>query len=278
MREEPCKFMVEEPTLREAVTADLDRRMLRQSTVFSYLQTLRQLGLEDLPTSALTPRLLFDALTRVTTPNTRRKHVVALRSMFREQAWIREFGIDPSVPRIYDLPSETDIRLALVLCRYEVQGLLMMYAGLRCGEATAASVTDLDGNILRVFRQQDLYGQIRQAKTVGSVVVPNWLAERLSHVGGPRPTNGAVREAMRRSGLKVGIHLAPHMLRHWYATQLVSNGVNPEIARRQMRHSDLKTTLGYYAQVSKNELAGVVEDLFGQASGRPGMPSNYKRY
>lgn len=256
--------MVEEPTLRQAVEEDLDQRMLRPSTVFSYLQTLRQLRLEDVPTSDLTPRLLYDALTLVTTPNTRRKHVIAVRSMFRDQPWIRDFAIERSVPRVYDLPSESDLRLALVLCRYQMQGLLMMYAGLRCGEATAASGQDLDGNVLRVFRQQDLYGQIRQAKTVGSVVVPTWLAERLIVFDEQRPTNGAVREAMRRSGLKVGIQLAPHMLRHWYATQLVSKRINPEIARRQLRHSDLKTTLGYYAQVSKAELDTVVESVFGR--------------
>lgn len=249
-------------TLRETVEADLSTRFLRQSTVASYLDTLHQLSLDDVAVCDLTLSLLNDALARITSPNTRRKHVVALRSMFREEPWIRRFVIENAVPRVYDLPSEADLRLALMLCRYELQGLLMMYAGLRCGEATAASTKELNGNVLRVFSQQDFRGQVRQAKTVCSVVIPQWLAERLREHQQRMPTNGAVREAMRRSGVKVSIHLAPHMLRHWYATKLVSRGINPEIARRQMRHSDLKTTLGYYAQVSKADLDAAVETVF----------------
>ncbi len=57
--------------------------------------------------------------------------------------------------------------------------------------------------------------------------------------------------------------LGPHLLRHNYATMLVRKRVNPEIARQQLRHSDLKTTLGYYAQVDKQDIDEAVERLFG---------------
>jgi integrase len=52
------------------------------------------------------------------------------------------------------------------------------------------------------------------------------------------------------------------MLRRWYATMMANRRIDPEIARRQMRHAGLETTLGYYAQVSKADIDEVVTDLF----------------
>ena len=46
----------------------------------------------------------------------------------------------------------------------------------------------------------------------------------------------------------------PHMLRHFYATEMIRRGVNPEIVRRQMRHKNVSTTLRIYTQVRSEEL------------------------
>ena len=46
----------------------------------------------------------------------------------------------------------------------------------------------------------------------------------------------------------------PHMLRHFYATEMIKRGVNPEIVRRQMRHKNVSTTLRIYTQVRTEEL------------------------
>jgi hypothetical protein len=44
------------------------------------------------------------------------------------------------------------------------------------------------------------------------------------------------------------------MLRHFYATEMIRRGVNPEIVRRQMRHKNVSTTLRIYTQVKSDEL------------------------
>jgi site-specific recombinase XerD len=44
------------------------------------------------------------------------------------------------------------------------------------------------------------------------------------------------------------------MLRHFYATEMIRRGVNPEIVRRQMRHKNVSTTLRIYTQVRTEEL------------------------
>jgi site-specific recombinase XerD len=46
----------------------------------------------------------------------------------------------------------------------------------------------------------------------------------------------------------------PHMLRHWYATDMIRRGVNPEVVRRQMRHKNVSVTLKIYTQVRSEEI------------------------
>jgi site-specific recombinase XerC len=44
------------------------------------------------------------------------------------------------------------------------------------------------------------------------------------------------------------------MLRHWFATDMIKRGVNPEIARRQLRHKNIETTMKIYVQVNDLDL------------------------
>jgi site-specific recombinase XerD len=44
------------------------------------------------------------------------------------------------------------------------------------------------------------------------------------------------------------------MLRHWFATDMIRRGINPEIARRQLRHKNIETTMKIYVQVCDQEL------------------------
>ncbi len=250
-------------TIGEFAFVTLRNRLLRQSTLHSYLQTVRHLGLAEVPMADLSLSLLWQALESVPNQNTRRKHIIALRSIFRDQDWISDLRIPKSTARVYALPDVDTLRLALMLSPYELQGLLMMYGGLRIAEACAITSKDLKGNVLQVHKQMDQAGRIITAKTVGDVVLPAWLCDRVRGMKPFRGSPGAVRESLRRNGAKLGIVLGPHMLRHNYATLLVRKGVNPEIARQQLRHSDLKTTLGYYAQVDKDDIDQAVKNLFG---------------
>lgn len=249
-------------TARDYTIEVLAARQLNRSTIHSYLQTISHLGLSDVPMEEISLQYLYSALMKVDNPNTRRKHVIALRSIFQEFSWIKKLRIQKSVPRVYDLPSEQDIRFTLMLSPFELQGLLMMYAGLRCGEACDVKPSALKGQILYVHTQRYDDSSTAQAKTSGHVIIPQWLADRVKLMQYRVVTPGMVRESFRRYGRKTGIHISPHMLRHWYATMMVNHRINPEIARRQMRHSDLKTTLGYYTQVSLSDIEQVITDLF----------------
>jgi site-specific recombinase XerD len=71
----------------------------------------------------------------------------------------------------------------------------------------------------------------------------------------------AVRKSLRRAGVRVGLSLNPHQLRHWYATKLVKEGTPPNVVQRLMRHKDIRVTFKVYAQVAQSDLTSVVDDL-----------------
>jgi site-specific recombinase XerC len=50
------------------------------------------------------------------------------------------------------------------------------------------------------------------------------------------------------------------MLRHWYATDMIRRGINPEVVRRQMRHKNVSVTLKIYTQVRSEEIEASLPD------------------
>lgn len=240
-------------TVREALYQRAIEKSLRRTTVLSYERLLGRLGLLDLETTTVTRESVLEALWAIESPNTRRSAVVAVRAVLG-----LPIKVPRSMPRRYVLPDEDTLRLALMTSPHESRLLTMAYAGLRVGEACAVTGPDLDGDRLRVTRQvveEHRTGEptvVRLApvkSSEASIVVPLWLAERIAGLSGyERP--GSVRESLRRAGRRVGVDLNPHQLRHFYATTLLARGVPLIAVSRQLRHSDVTTTLRTYAQAN----------------------------
>lgn len=241
------------PTCLEFALERLSHKALKDSTIKEYLSTLRVLGLEDLARDSVTVGLLNSRLQRVLTPSTRRKHAINLRACL---------GVELACPRpsqkVYALAPVEVIRAALEASPYAMWGLVMLYAGLRLGESCVKQpMTD---NVLHVDRQRTPSGEVVTAKTSGPVVIPQWLADRYVTHDFERGHN-TVYVGVRRAGNKQGLRLNPHQLRHAYATHLVRQGANPEVLRRQMRHHHVSVSLGYYVQVTADDILSVVQQL-----------------
>jgi integrase len=237
------------PDIYSLLLAVQAERGLRQGTIYTYAGSLKRLGVVDdsLSRDELESRIL--ALDNI---NARRTAAIAVRAVL---------GIKVKVPRgipaRYDLPSEDALRLALMLSKHETRGLLMMYGGLRLGEACAVTAKSLDGDRVRVDRQVlELHAQPGYPRVVrlgppkgaeGEVVIPLWLCplvEALTETVVPTP----VRENIGRAGKKVGIKLSPHMLRHFYATESLVRGMSVSTVSKQLRHSSVSITWNTYAQ------------------------------
>lgn len=249
-------------TTRERLYAVAMERQLRRSTVLSYQRLMKMLGVFEVDPSQ---EEVLEAIWAIENPNTRRAAVIAARSIF---GW--SIKIPKSVPRRYVLPSEDTLRMALMMSPHEGRGLLMMYAGLRISEACAITYKDVSGDRLTVNKQfQELHetgrpttyalGPLKSACSDSTIVIPHFLTDVVrSLTDTPKPSS--VRESLRRAGAKVGIHLTPHSLRHWYATTMISRGVPLPLVQKQMRHSDIAVTLRTYVQY---DAEGTIHDTFG---------------
>lgn len=240
--------------VRDQLYAVALERGLRQSTVRSYETLLGRIGLLDATNPDVST--VLDAIWKIENPNSRRAAVIAVRAVTS-----LKIKIPKAIPRRYDLPEEDTLRLALMLTPHQTRGLLMMYAGLRVGEACAITAKDRSADRLLVDKQVvELYGPGEPVLRIGptktyeaSIVIPHWLGTHIDQLEETvRP--GAVRESLRRAGFKVGIKLNPHMLRHWYATTLLDRGVPVALVSKQMRHSDVAVTLRTYSQFTDGDI------------------------
>lgn len=246
-------------SLQDEMHRSLVLKDIRPGTRRSYVSSLRPFLLLDMDT--LTVVDLNEILYAIPNQNTRRKTVIALKSLVAHPA-VKALRVPEATSRVYDLPDETTLRLALMTCTHETRALLMAYAGLRCGEACAVTRHDLDGRWLVVDKQVDeLTRKVVPGKTnAARVPLPTWLVPlvlSLDSTVNPK----AVRKSLARAGRRVGVPLNPHQLRHWYATTLVKRGTPPNLVQQLMRHRDLRVTFKVYAQVAQGDLTAVVDDL-----------------
>jgi integrase len=168
------------------------------------------------------------------------------------------FGTDFYIPqgqrRVYELPNPNDIALASY-GKHGIYVMLMAFAGLRLGEACACDASWLKGNklIVKASMERDIR-KTRSPKTGGSVRLPDWLVEEIKKATFTYPLPKSLYKWMKRRDV------SPHQLRHYFATQLFSKTNNLEAIRRQMRHSNIKTTLTYYLEVSADAEEGLLPE------------------
>lgn len=240
-------------TCQELAVERLSQRSIKPSTIKEYLGTLRTLGIEDLPVEAATVAALNARLQTVLRASTRRKHAINLRAALGVPVYCPR--AEPSPPAI---PRTAAIRSCLETSPYRLWGLVMLYAGLRLGEACANQ--PLSGTTLSVDRQRLPSGELASSKTSGPVVIPGWLAAEYAEHDFDRSAN-TVYVGIRRAGSRAGLELRPHLLRHAFATSIVAAGGHPEMLRRQMRHRDVSVSLAYYIHVSDRDLQALAESL-----------------
>ncbi|HEC77469.1 MAG TPA: hypothetical protein ENI33_09510 [Thermoplasmatales archaeon] len=78
---------------------------------------------------------------------------------------------------------------------------------------------------------------------------------------GKNITDSYVRKVVKEAGKSIGLDwIHPHSLRHFYATNLLRNGVNIRIVQKILGHADIKTTVRYL-HVIDNDLQIAIENF-----------------
>lgn len=265
------------------VTKIVDSRPYKYSTKQTNIRDIKKIGIWDLELEEISSGLIRNKVESFANQNTRKRLFITARSMFRDLGLCQDLPYLEGASRIYDLPSQEDLEWIISRSKYRLQLLLCMYAGLRVGEACAVTPDKLEGDFLDVnqaYSQDGLH--LGSPKTYGKILLPNWLAEEVRNMDKSeywnlgKPTKDVTNSCYKLSRNKEwqirtgGKSINPHMLRHWYATDMIRRGVNPEVVRRQMRHKNVSTTLRIYTQVRNEEIeASLPTRILGHSNNEP---------
>jgi integrase/recombinase XerD len=170
--------------------------------------------------------------------------------------------------------SPTEVRLRLIL-------QLLYATGLRVSELTnltRADVTQGEGVTLRVTGKGGKT-RIVPLGEVAAATLETYLTHarpRLKGAQGPwvlmgpsgkRPlTRVRVFQLVKEAGARVGVAVAPHHLRHTFATHLLANAADLHAVQLMLGHSSLNTTQ-IYTQVATQKMKDTVNTLHPLATG-----------
>ncbi len=158
--------------------------------------------------------------------------------------------------------------------------LELMYAtGLRCSETVNLKISDMDfeQKLIRVTGKgekerivpfsetskkavreyMDGYRQVCIKDNTCDILFINSKGEPLTERG----LEYLVKSAAEKCGLTVNVH--PHMIRHSYATTLLSNGVDIRIIQELLGHSSIGTT-SIYTHVTFEDLRKTYDECFAE--------------
>ena len=245
----------------------IQNRPYKYSTKQTLIRDVKKLGIWDIQVEDVTSAQIRDVVDSQPNHNSRRRLYITARTIFKELGMLQDLPVLEAISRIYEFPTQEHLEYLIGKSKYRLQLLLCMYGGLRVGEACAITPKKLEGNYLRVdeaFSQDGLH--LGSPKTVGRVLIPEWLADEIRNM---KPEDywkiGMTTKMVSSSIYKIsrfkkakeltgGKPINPHMLRHWYATDMIKRGINPEVVRRQMRHKKIETTMKVYAQVNSRDI------------------------
>ncbi len=262
-----CYRLGDEMLVHEYLDQVIKSRPYKYSTKQTLIKDIKRMGIWEMDTSEITSALIRDKVDSESNHNSRRRLYITARSIFKDLGVCQDLPKLESISRIYDFPSQDDLHELIDQSKYRLQLFLCMYGGLRVGEACAVTPEKLSGDYLEVneaYSQDGLH--LGSPKTYGKVLLPHWLAEEVRamkldqfwQIGmTTKMVSNSIYKLSRNrkwSTRTGGKGVNPHMLRHFYATEMILRGVNPEIVRRQMRHKNVSTTLRIYTQVRSEEL------------------------
>lgn len=157
----------------------------------------------------------------------------------------------------------------------------LAFTGMRCGECLALTPADIDVknrtiSITKTYFRKNKKDYITSPKTEESnriVHIPQFLADELQnymerlygieeHQRIFPVTHEAVQHTMKNMLKKAGIrHVPVHCWRHFFASYLISIGVDALTIKEMLGHKDIKITLNTYSHLMPNKQQEVADIL-----------------
>ena len=170
---------------------------------------------------------------------------------------VEALTIDEEKKLLKALSQETGIYKSIIL--------LMLFTGLRVGEALALNWDDIDNkniNVKQTLTRDDdgkviLGEKTKTPKGIRQITITNDIKKilneipKVSNLLFPAITPRNVGDYLTNFNAINCIknHITPHMLRHTYATRCIEAGINIKVLQKKLGHKNIQTTLDTYASV-----------------------------
>lgn len=175
---------------------------------------------------------------------------------------------------------------------YAIALQIGFYTGLRLSEVLALDKSDFDftNDLIYINKKLNYHGLDRytfyvthQLKSKSSnayipmarvlkSILKDWFNENpydkvLCDVEGYYINPDSFSNEIRRVAKKLGIYFHYHMLRHTFATTLVTSNVDIKTAQELLRHSNFNTTMTLYTHINDETKKQVINNVFSTKSG-----------
>ena len=175
---------------------------------------------------------------------------------------------------------------------YSMAIKIAYYTGLRVSEVLALEKSDIlfEENMINVnkklvycgLKKHELYAssQMKSKKSKAIIPLPLPLKIALAQWIEINPYNKLICDTegyyinpnilsidVKKIAKQLNIHFHFHMLRHTYATNLVTNNVDLKTAQELMRHSNIDTTISVYTHINNQHKIDAVNKIFKINSG-----------
>ncbi|MDF1571581.1 MAG: tyrosine-type recombinase/integrase [Bacteroidales bacterium] len=203
-------------------------------------------------------------------------HISAIRSLYNLVFRISLQDIELPRPKsAKDLPKVLSMREiqrmieGIANKKHQLIISLLYSTGMRRAEILALKTTDLDleSGTIRIHGKGNKYRTAYISKNLHKLLTGYIKAYKpddflLEGQGGQQYSATSIEKVIKRSAVKAGItkRVTPHMLRHSYATHLISKGAALPYVQKLLGHTSIKTTM-IYTHVADNDLKNLPNPL-----------------
>jgi integrase len=251
--------------VKEYFELEIANKPYKYQTKLNMVRCLKKLELWETEYEAVTPSLCWERIDGIVNQNVKRTYAGYVRNIFNYGR--NQIPVVMGESKVYDLPTQEELHRVIESSKYRFYLFLCMYAGLRIGEACAVVPQQVKKEGANYFLHVDrAFSQDGKSfgspKTVGKVMIPDWLAleilalkeEDFWKKGIPTKLITSACLSLGTKNKKRIIRMNPHMLRHWFATDMARRNVPPHVMMKQMRHKSVQTTMAVYSQVNNADL------------------------
>ncbi len=174
-----------------------------------------------------------------------------------------------------ELPEDSDIEIVKngVNCTFGLFAYLILYTGLRRGEALALQYKDFDFgrkiiHVTKSVSHAHNVPEVKEPKTAAGtrdVILLDCLADKIpklkqndylfSNSKGELLHGSNFNRLWDKYVEETGVKLTPHQLRHAYATILFEAGINDKDAQTLMGHSSINLTRDIYTHIREKRMS-----------------------